>query len=134
MFVWDEVRKTVVLPMILSETKNTQNCNIVYNENGEEITRNCYDNESYDTTFAGLKAIEIDVDKGISEAYSYNYLDQLKDDEAVYRNKWDGTIYPRQFTQLHFRVGYLGDVLYTLNNLFADFRVMGDGKGKTIKR
>jgi chloramphenicol O-acetyltransferase len=33
-------------------------------------------------------------------------------------------MYPWQFQQLHFRVGYLGDVLYTLNNAFAHFTIM----------
>jgi len=132
MFVWDETRKMVVLPMILAETKKVKNCNIVYGDNGEEIAKNCYDNERYNTTFAGLKAIEVDKDAGITEKYSYNYLDQLKNDTQVYRNRWDGSIYPRQFTQLNFRVGYLGDVLYTFNNLFADFRVMGSYQSKMI--
>ena len=133
MFVWDKTRKMVVLPMILAESKTTKNCNIVYGENGEEIVRNCYEKERPNTVFAGLKAIKIDKGSGIEEMYSYNYLDQLKNDKEIYSDRRDGTIYPRQFTQLNRRVGYLGDVLYTLNNLFGDFRVMGDDEHKMVE-
>jgi hypothetical protein len=122
MFVRDEKRELVVLPMILSETDTKQNCTIVY-EDEIEVKRDCRDNESHDTTFAGLKAISVDIDNGIDEAYSYNFLDKLKEDKEVYRS-WDGTIYPWQFSQLNFRVGYLGDALYTVNNLFAHFAIM----------
>jgi hypothetical protein len=124
MFVRDQKRKLVVLPMILSKHDKGQNCSIEYDQNGKEIYRNCWENDRYDTTFAGLKAIKIDIAEGIQESYSYDFVELLKNDTQVY-DTWGGSIYPRQFTQLDFRVGYMGDVLYTLNNLFGHFAIMG---------
>lgn len=123
MFVRDEKRKLVVLPMILTEEESGSNCNVEYDEEGNETFRDCRSNDRWTTSFAGLKAIEVDIEGGINERYSYNFFDMLKNDTQTYRS-WDGTIYPWQFTQLQFRVGYLGDVLYTLNNLFAHFAIM----------
>jgi hypothetical protein len=62
MFVWDEKRKLVVLPMVLSDVEKAQNCNIQYDASGNEIARNCWENDSVDTVFAGLKAITVDID------------------------------------------------------------------------
>ena len=141
MFVWDQKRKLLVLPMVLSSVKKAKNCTVQYDDAGKEISRNCWDNDLVDTQFAGLKAIEVDLDKGIYEKYSYNFLERLiasmkedmrKDGDFYEDEEWDKTFYPWQFTQLHFRVGYLGDVLYTLNNLFAHFAIMGDGQEKFI--
>lgn len=123
MFVWDQARKFVVLPMILTKDSNQKRCEIVYDSNGNEVDRECWDDEQYTTTFAWLKAIEIDADVGIKEKYSYDFLEMLKKDDQVYRS-WNGQIYPWQFNQLNFRVGYAGDVLYTFNNLFAHFALM----------
>ena len=123
MFVWDQNRKLVVLPMILSEQSDGMNCVIEYDANGVEVFKDCRDIERYTTTFAWLKAIQIDVDTGIEEQYSYDFVDLLKQDKQVYES-WDGSIYPWQFSQLNFRVWYLGDVLYTLNNLFGHFTIM----------
>lgn len=72
-----------------------------------------------------MKAIEIDVVGGIDEKYSYDYTEMLKKDKQVYYDARQGEIYPRQFQNLQFRVGYLGDVLFAVNNLFAHFAVMG---------
>lgn len=49
----------------------------------------------------------------------------LKQDKQAYYDSRQGEIYPRQFQNLQFRVGYVGDALFAINNLFAHFAVMG---------
>jgi hypothetical protein len=75
----------------------------------------------------------VDIDTWISDAYSYDFTEKLRSyitsNGQFYGNEeWSRAIYPWQFSQLHFRVGYLGDVLYTLNNAFAHFSIMGDNQ------
>ena len=112
------------MPMILQDNEAGQNCSSQYNNAGEEVGRECRETENYTTTFAGMKAISIDTTEGITEAYSYDYMDLIKQDKDFYRT-WNNQVNPRQFQQLQFRVGYLGDALYAINNLFAHFAVMG---------
>jgi hypothetical protein len=64
--------------MILSDVEQAQNCNVQYDANGNEISRNCRENDVVDTDFAGLKAINVDIDSGISEAYSFDFTDELR--------------------------------------------------------
>lgn len=60
----------------------------------------------------------------ITEKASYDYTDLLKQDKQSY-DSYQGQIWPWQLSNLQFRVGYVGDVLYTVNNLFAHFVVPG---------
>lgn len=128
MFVWDEKKQSLLLPMVLSNVETAQECTIQYDVNGNEKSRNCWNNDVVMTEFAWLKWIIIDPASGIIEKQSYNYVDKL----APYLKKqwfyeevmtdWFA-LYPRQFTQLNFRVWYLGDVFYTLSNAFAHFKI-----------
>ena len=138
MFVWDQNRQLVVLPMVLSDVEKAQNCNVQYDANGNEISRNCWENDKVDTAFAGLKAINVTVDDWISDMYSFDFTDKLRefmvDNGQIYEQEvWSRAIYPWQFSQLHFRVGYLGDVLYTLNNAFAHFTIMEGNQERYIE-
>ena len=127
MFVWNEKTQSLLLPMILSTVEENQQCTVQYDANWNETSRNCWDNNIAKTNFAWLKLINIDPDVGIVEEQSYNYIEKLA---SYVKKQWfyeeDGgelSVYPRQFTQLHFRVWYLGDVLYALNNAFVHFKV-----------
>ncbi len=125
MFVWNQERHMLVLPMILQKSAGGEHCNIEYDANWKEINKWCEPSYRYTTTFAGMKAFEVDPVGWIDEKYSYDYTEQLKDDKQVYVDNWNGELYPRQFQNLQFRVGYLGDALFAINNLFAHFAVMG---------
>lgn len=123
LFVWNPATKQLVLPMVLQETSTGKQCTTTYDANGKVIGENCRDNENYTTTFAGMKLIEV-LPTEINEVASYDYTDLLKKDTQTY-DSYQGQIWPWQLTQLQFRVGYLGDVLYTINNLFTHFVVPG---------
>ncbi len=133
MFVWDEERQMLVLPMILQKEAGGEHCNIEYDASGKEINRRCEPSYRYTTTFAGMKAIEIDITGGIDEKYSYDYMDLLKKDKQTYYDARAGEIYPWQFNSLGFRVGYIGDVLFSVSNLFAHFAVMGTNNEETLE-
>jgi len=126
MVVWNERNKQLVIPMILQNEESWENCTVQYDAQWEEIWRRCFDSKRRTTTFAGMKKIGIDADSWIKEIASYDYKDELKNtysnDEEWYR-EWEEEIHSRQFRQLLFRVGYLWDVLYALNNSFAHFVV-----------
>ncbi len=87
MFVRDEKRELLVLPMILSSAASNQRCEVEMDAAGNEVFRECRDDEHIDTSFAGLKAMKVDIDSGIQETASYNYLPLLKDHELVHTNR-----------------------------------------------
>jgi hypothetical protein len=107
--------------MILQSATTNKQCNIIYDAQGKIANQECRDNETYTTTFAGMKAIEV-LPTAITERASYDYTNILKQDTQVY-DSYQGQIWPRQLSNLQFRSGYLGDVLYTINNLFVHFVV-----------
>jgi hypothetical protein len=121
LFVWDEQKKLLVLPMVLQEATLGKNCSTQYDAQGKVIGEQCRDSELYKTTFAGMKALTV-TPQEITESASYDYLSLLKQDNQAYSSR-DGQIYPWQLQNLQFRVGYAGDVLYSINNLFAHFVV-----------
>lgn len=127
MVVWDESRNLLVVPMLLQNQEEVKNCTIQYDSDGNEIAKNCYESNTQDTTFAWLKAITIDKDSGISEYSSYDYSKELQSSKEKYPKEYEDTnsgIYPWEFRQFMFRVWYLGDVLYSLNNAFGHFVIM----------
>ncbi len=127
LFVWNEQTKQLILPMILQDASTGKQCTTTYDKEGKVVGEQCRDNETYTTTFAGMKAIEV-LPTGITEKASYDYTDILKQDKQSY-DSYQGQIRPRQLSNLQFRSGYLGDVLYTINNLFVHFVVPGqDGQ------
>ncbi len=107
--------------MILQSAKTNKQCNVIYDAEGKVANQECRDNETYVTDFAGMKAIEV-LPTAITERASYDYSELLKQDKQVY-DSYQGQIWPRQLSNLQFRSGYLGDVLYTINNLFVHFVV-----------
>lgn len=126
MVVRDGERNLLVVPMILQRATGGEQCQIEYDAAGNEIGRRCRPSNSRETTFAGMKAIEIDTEEGISEVASYDYQELLMQDKQLYQSR-NNQINPWNFQQLQFRVGYLGDVLYALNNIFGHFVIMHDG-------
>lgn len=124
LFVRNSLTHQLVLPMVLQQTSPGKNCNVEYDTKGNVIREQCRDTETYTTQFAWLKAISIQPE-GISEVASYDYSELLKQDKQAYMERdmvqGDVQIQPRQFNNLQFRAGYLGDVLYVLNNLFGHF-------------
>jgi hypothetical protein len=76
---------TVTLPLALQEKgKDGQYCTIQYDNNGKEIGKNCYPQETYTTTFAGIKSFGIGSDLKITEKYSKDYKNLIKSEYPVY--------------------------------------------------
>ena len=125
MFVRDPARNLLVLPMVLQDEEAGQTCSVEFNASGEEIYRNCYETTRQKTTFAGMKWITVSVADGIEEEFSYDYQDRLRNNNSKFMEGDDEMreemqdIYPWQFRQLQFRVGYLWDAMYAINNSFA---------------
>jgi len=107
--------------MILQSATTSKQCNVIYDAQGKIANQECRDNEIYATNFAGMKAIEV-LPTAITERASYDYSALLKQDNQAY-DSYQGQIWSRQLSNLQFRSGYLGDVLYTINNLFVHFVV-----------
>jgi hypothetical protein len=120
MFVWHADKKLLLLPMILQKPAGGEDCSIQYDAQGKEISRECYPSYKQTTTFAGLKWITVDVQAGINELFSYDYTSYLKKASDYYPS-WENYVDSWFFESLAFRVGYIGEVMFSLNNLFAHF-------------
>lgn len=129
MFVWDKNRKSLYLPLILQRNLELQNCNVYYDKNWKEAKRNCYPVTTYETDFAWVKWYNIDTSLGIKEIYSEDYKDILLKDTNY---SYDGYINQWSFAGLNFRVGYLWDVIYNVNNLFGQFDIMWSSDSRKI--
>jgi inhibitor of cysteine peptidase len=129
LFVWNPTTKQLILPMILQDATPWKQCTTTYDSEGKVIGQDCRDNETYSTTFAGMKAIEV-LPTAITEKASYDYSELLRQDKQSY-DSYQGQIRPRQLSNLQFRSWYLGDVLYTINNLFVHFVVPGSAGQET---
>jgi uncharacterized secreted protein with C-terminal beta-propeller domain len=123
LFVWNPTTKQVVMPMVLQDSSAGKQCTTTYDNDWKVTGEECRDNEIYKTIFAWMKAIEI-LPSGIKEMASYDYTDRLKADKQTY-DVYQGQIRPRQLSNLQFRAWYLGDALYTINNLFMHVVVPG---------
>lgn len=132
-FVWDDRRKNLILPLSLTTSSKTQQCNISYDEFGQEIinSKQCYPNFINKTIFAGTKLFNITPQLGIQEQFSYDFSPLLLQD-SQYINEYTKDINPRQFTSYMNRVGYAGDVIYTINQLFWHFAIMTTKQEKHI--
>ncbi len=120
-FVWDENRKLLLLPMILSQQVEDMRCYVDkwYDREGNmHQTEKCYPYTSQKTTFVGVKGFTIDLTSGILESISKNY-------KSTFEVILGGDFSPWRFRQLNFRVGYVGDVVYSINNYFIHFFVLG---------
>jgi hypothetical protein len=126
MFVMD-ANNNVTLPLVLQEEQKAgERCNVYKDQNGIQVTNDCYPVTKQITTFAGLKSFSFDKTNGIDEKFSVDYFklfDTLyghKDTEDYYSN-----IDYRSIQGTDMRVGFAGDALYMLNNDFAHFIVPG---------
>lgn len=123
LFVWDAKKQLLVLPLVLQDAQMGKSCSTQYDPSGKVIGEQCRDNEIYTTTFAGMKALQV-TPTAITEKASYDYISLLKQDTQTYGTR-QNQIDPWQLVTLQFRVGYVGDVLYSINNLFAHFVIPG---------
>ncbi|MBP6085633.1 hypothetical protein KA478_00150 [Patescibacteria group bacterium] len=116
MFVFNSTTKELVLPLVLSEVKKTQSCNIIYDNDGKELRKDCYPYDQQMTTFAGIKAWSAAKDV-LTEKISIDYKDMIKnpypqdimpmDAGATIANIAQPTfIDPRWFSSMQARVGY----------------------------
>ena len=119
LFVRNPSTKILTMPMVLQQVTKGKQCTSTIDEFGNKINEQCRDNDIYKTTFAGIKGLSIREDS-IDEAFGYDYTDLLKQDTQTYGSR-DGQVYPRQLQNLQMRVGYVGDVAYSINNLFTHF-------------
>lgn len=55
MFVFNNTTKELLLPIVMTRVEKTEQCNIIYGPNGQEIRKECYPQEMPITTFAGVK-------------------------------------------------------------------------------
>lgn len=125
-FVMD-ANNVVSLPMVLQEeVVSGEDCNVQKDDNGTIISQKCRPVSHNETTFAWLKQIAFDVEDGISEKFSANYLALFK---KVYPSKWEYYYYIPSYTM---RVGFAGDALYMINNDFAHFVLPEHDAGKYL--
>lgn len=118
LFVMDD-DQTLILPLLLTEkTPGKKQCTINYDAQGAIINQDCYDYDQTTTSFVWLKSFRIDTTATtvIRNILSLNYLDEFK---AHYPYELYGYV----LNDLGSRVGYAGDVVYMITNLFVDFVV-----------
>ncbi len=116
MFVWDDSRKVLVLPMHLREQEEgTERCESERDPEGNIIWEECRTDGNQITTFIGMKAINITPENWIIETASFDYSHLYKQDPEIYNNGRYNT------WMLMPRVGYLGDVLFQVNGAFGHF-------------
>ena len=122
LFVMDS-QGTVTLPVtVVTEKNNWQSCNITYDVNGKEISRDCRDQVKTEY-FVGIKRFSISPEEWIKETYSKDYLEENTKKMLNIRNQ-------RELKQ-NMRIGFAGDALFNINDLFADF-IFPDNTSKTI--
>ena len=123
MFVRDSNNSRLFLPLQLNQSSNTQNCNIVYGPNDEELSRECRDNNDSKPVFRWYTALEITPDAGIQELESHNFIDILKKDKNVFQERYLNT------RDLMPRVGYLNGndktTMYMINGMFGQTTILG---------
>ena len=83
MFVRDKQSKNLYIPLELHESSGTQNCEIQLDEAGEEVSRQCRDNNSSKAMFWWYSVLDINPNQGIQELESHNFLDILKQDKNI---------------------------------------------------
>ncbi len=154
MFVWNSVAKQLLLPLLLTDHITQQQCTVTYWQDWSEIGRNCWDSHRSQSTFAWMKIFSIHSQEGIQELHAYDYTDRFEknnhdfwfptprpmvwDIDWVQPFAWDeigdssNNIYQWQFMNQYFRVWYIGDVYFTLSNMFAHFALPSLAQEKFI--
>lgn len=124
MFVWNQNKKLLLMPMIIQKTVKEQSCytDYLWKQTCNDIDRNI-------PTFAWIKWFNIDTESWIKETLSKDYMDLLKSNDNsnpyMYFSEWS-------FRELNFRVWYLGDSVYSLNNLIWDFFLQDNVKDSKV--
>jgi inhibitor of cysteine peptidase len=131
-FVWDDTRKQLLLALSLTKSERTQQCTVNYDSMWKEFGKQCYPQDTNKVIFAGIKLFCITPDTGITEKISYDYQELLKKD-SNYISESNKEINPRQFISYMNRVGYAGDVIYTINQLFGHFGFINGSQEKYVE-
>lgn len=122
LFVMDK-NNTLTLPLFLQDrVKNGERCSVYIDDKGVETRKNCYPVEKTITDFIGLKSFALNQQTGIKENFSVNYLklfkEKIKDSNGNYYYNDDNLWRARRSNM---RVGYIGNVLFMINDFFTDF-------------
>ncbi len=130
MFVMDQ-NNVVTLPMVLIHNqKGGERCTVYRDANGVETQHNCYPVTKQLTDFVGIKSFSFDKTDGISTKSSIDYIDTF---QKLYKSNNDySDLDIWKIRNLDMRVWFVGDVLYTFNNDFANFVVPGTDSWKYI--
>lgn len=124
-FVWNAETNTLLIPVLLQETVKWSNCQVFYDTNGNEESRECYETQRQVPQFAWLKQVQIDLKEWIEEAtlidlkpimeqfeqygeYEYGY------EENEWLNQW-------QIRNLMMRAGFIEDEAYLFTNHSVTF-------------
>lgn len=126
-FVWDKRTNTLLLPVVLSDAIKGQNCQVFYDANGIEETRECFETTREITSFAWLKAVTIDAETWIEEESLIDLkpiLDQIQldEDNEMYRAFREAQqLSPRMLRQLMMRAWFINDESYLFTNQSVTF-------------
>lgn len=129
LFVMDK-DGNITLPLNLSQNNIVWNrCNTTYDKNGKITEENCYPQYQQENTFVGLKTFSVSEENWIKEIFAKDYISKLSsyfNDNYGYDNTWS-------MRYINMRVWFAGDILYMLNDYFADFLLPNQDKNKTIE-
>lgn len=126
LFVMDK-KGNVMLPLnLVWRKKQGENCNITYDDQGQQQKKNCSPIIEPSQYFVGLKTFSVTPEQGIKEIFARDYFQEIlakkgetSGDRQNFQREWR---YSKEIQSLkNMRVGYAGDALYTFNDLFADF-------------
>lgn len=126
-FVWNERTNTLLLPVVLSDAIKGQNCQVFYDANWMEETRECFETTREVTSFAWLKAVTIDAETWIEEESLIDLkpiLDQIEldeDDEMYWAYREEQQLSPWMLRQLMMRAWFINNESYLFTNQSVTF-------------
>jgi hypothetical protein len=127
-FVWNNDTNTLLLPVVLTEAIKGSNCQVYYDANGQEETRDCYETVREVTNFAWLKEVNIDLEEWItqeslidlkplvSQFININGYEYWYDDESE-----TSQLNPRMIRNLMMRAWFVEDEVYLFTNQSVTF-------------
>jgi inhibitor of cysteine peptidase len=127
-FVRNPQTQQLILPLMLSYEKQTKQCTLQYDEYGKEMSRQCYPTVDFVSNFAGIKWFKLDIQNGISENLSVDYLSKLKNHFSTQY----GWFQQYNFNEIGPRVWYVSDRYYLINRYFGHFFTTADMTGKYV--
>lgn len=97
-FVWDDAKKELTLPIYLTESEKIKRCHSTTDydsKNKKTVNETCYSTFNSKPVFFWNKVLNIDIEKGIKEVDSENYIDIIKNKLKVkpYMNVDDAWVY-----------------------------------------